>query len=81
MKDKKDFKALKAEYILPFTKKIKNTDEQQKLFTESVTSIRKNLPTEDRNNITILKIIFEKKDGKKLHAVRLIAPPKMQSSI
>ena len=81
--DKNDFQAIEAEFILPFTKEIfQNKEEQQTLFTETVASIRKKLPAEDdRNNITILRTIIEKKDGKKLHAVRLIAPPKLQSSI
>ena len=48
--DKKDFGAIKAEFILPFTREIfQNKEEQQNLFTETVASFRKKLPAEDRN--------------------------------
>ena len=80
--DKTDFVSIKADFIFPFTKKFfQNKEEKQKLFTGTVASIREKLPTEDRNNITILKTNIEKKYGKNLHPVRLIAPSKMQSSI
>ena len=75
-------KAIKAEFVLPFTKEIfQSKADQPKLFTETVVNIRKNLSKEGRNNITILKTTIAKKDGKKWRAVRLVALPKMQNII
>ena len=73
---------IKAEFILPFTKKIfENEDEKQLLFKETVNSIRKALPKDVRDDITILKTIIEKKDGKKLHAVRVLSSLKHEKSL
>ena len=73
---------LKAEFIMPFTREIfLNREQQELLFRETVMKIRKSLPEAERNNITVLKTIIEKSDGRKLHAVRLLAPPTMRQSI
>ena len=65
--DKEDFQAIKAEFILPFTKQIfQNKEEQQKNFSKTVAIIRKKLPTEDRNNITVLNTIIGKKRWKEI---------------
>ena len=73
---------LKAEFIMPFTREIfLNREQQELLFRETVMKIRKSLPEAERNNITVLKTIIEKSDGRKLHTVRLLAPPTMRQSI
>ena len=71
-----------AQFVLPFTKEIfANVKEQEKLFKESIAAIQKELPQSERNNLTIVKTIIEKKDGKRLRAVRVMAPPQMAQSI
>ena len=75
-------KAAKAEFILPFNKRtFENIQDQENLFQESIQSIRRQLPKEARNNITIVKTIIERPENKKLRAVRVIAPPELQKSI
>ena len=78
---KRILKQLKQNLSFLSQKNFQNKEEKQKLFTGTVASIREKLSTEDRKNITILKTFIEKKFGKNLHAVCLIAPSKMQSSI
>ena len=75
-------KFIQAEFVLPFTKTIfQNEDEKQLLFKETVASIRKALPKETRDDITILKAIIEKKDGKKLHAVKVLSSLKHEKNL
>ena len=71
-----------AQFVLPFTKEIfANVKEQEKLFKESIAAIQKELSRSERNNLTIIKTTIEKKDGKRLKAVRVMAPPQMAESI
>ena len=72
---------LKAEFIMPFTREIFLNREQQELLFRESNKIRKSLPEAEWNNITVLKTIIEKSDGRKLHAVRLLSPPTMRQSI
>ena len=68
----------KNEFVLPFTREIfQNREEQDKLFNEMVTSIRKGLPARHRDNIIILKTSVNKTDGKKLHVIRILGPIEM----
>ena len=70
-------KYMKAEFILPFTKEIfANHEEQEKIFNDAVNSIRKQIPKATRNNITVMKKQIEIREGKRLHAVCVITPPK-----
>ena len=71
----------KIEFVLPFTREIfQNREEQDKLFNETVTSIRQGLPASHRDNITILKTSVNTTDGKKLHAIRILGPIEMEQS-
>ena len=75
-------KLVKVEFILPFTREIfQNKEEQDKLFKDTVTSIRRGLPAEVRDNITILRTQIEKENGKKLHSVRILAPSQIEKPI
>lgn len=75
-------KPIVVEFILPFNKEtFMKTEEQEKLFSETLSAIRKELPVQQRNNITVIKTTITKKDGKKLKAVRLLASPDMEGSI
>ena len=80
--EKTQKKYLQVDFILPFTREIfDNQDEQEKLFKDTIASIRKNLHGEDKNNITVMKKQIEKKDGKRLHAIRILAPPQLEKQI
>ena len=70
----------KTEFVLPFTGEIfQNREEQDKLFNETVTSIRKALPASHTDNITILKTSVNKTDGK--NAIRILGPIEMKQSM
>ena len=71
-----------VDFVLPFTKEIfENEAKQEELFAEAVSNIRKGLPRECRNNLTILKTTIPKKDGKKLRAVRVLAPQSIYNEV
>ena len=57
------------------------TDEQEKLFSEAICNIRKEFTAEDRNNLTMLKTTISKTNGKKLRAIRVVAPHKLEHSV
>ena len=73
-----------VDFVLPFTKGIEifeNEEQQEELFAEAVSNIRKGLPRECRNNLTVLKTTIPKKDGKKLRAVRVLAPQSIYNEV
>ena len=77
--EKTQKKFLQVDFVLPLVREIfDNQDEQEKVFKDTIASIWKNHHGEAKNNITVMKRQIEKKDGRRLHAIRILAPPQLE---